>query len=243
MHDWLPDDHLAWFVLEAVGELGLFEFYADYRDDGWGRAAVDPQMMVALLLYAYANGERSSRRIEQRCREDVAFRVLTANAVPDHVTIARFRARHERARARVFTDVLRLCAEAGLVSVGLVALDGTKLRANASKRANRSYSEISTEVEGMLAEAAETDAAEESGSATCAATNCRRGYASAPRAAPDCGRPGSAWRPRSPSSTRPTRLISLNGRGSSGSAAASSVAASQSRPRPRPHRPRGPTPS
>ncbi len=159
--EWLPDDHLAWFVLEAVEEIDLSGFYANYRDDGWGRAAFDPQMMVALLLYAYAIGERSSRRIEQRCREDVAFRVITANAAPDHATIARFRARHERSLAHVFTDVLRLCAEAGLVSVGLVALDGTKLRASASKRANRGYGEISVEVERMLAEAAETDAAED----------------------------------------------------------------------------------
>ena len=125
LREWLPDDHLAWFVLEAVEEIDLSGFYADYRDDGWGRAAFDPQMMVALLLYAYAIGERSSRRIEQRCREDVAFRVITATAAPDHATIARFRARHERALTHAFTDVLRLCAEAGLVSVGLVALDGT----------------------------------------------------------------------------------------------------------------------
>jgi transposase len=161
LRDWLPEDHLAWFLIDAVAEIDLSAFLADYREDGWGRPAFDPEVMVALLLYAYAVGERSSRAIERRCREDVAFRVITANAVPDHATIARFRQRHEQALAGVFTGVLRLCAEAGLLSVGLVALDGTKLKANASKDANRSYAEVSREVERMLAEAAEADAAED----------------------------------------------------------------------------------
>src|SRR5213078_2871761 len=95
--------------IDAVEELDLDGFYAAYRGDGWGRAAFDPKMMVALLLYAYAVGERSSRQIERRSREDVAFRVITANEVPDHATIARFRARHEQALAGTFTQVLR-CA-------------------------------------------------------------------------------------------------------------------------------------
>jgi transposase len=130
--EWLPDGHLAWFVIDAVEQIDLSNFYADYRHDGWGRAAHDPAAMVALLLYAYAVGERSSRRIERRCLEDVAFRVIMTNHVPDHATIARFRARHEEAFSEVFVEVLRLCQEAGLVSVGLVALDGTKIQANAS---------------------------------------------------------------------------------------------------------------
>ena len=96
LREWLPEDHLAWFVLDAVEELDLSAFYGAYRKDGWGRAAFEPRMMVALLLYAYAVGERSSRGIERRCREDVAFRVITANQIPDHATIARFRARHEQ---------------------------------------------------------------------------------------------------------------------------------------------------
>jgi transposase len=161
VREWLPEDHLAWFVIDAVEELDLDAFYAAYRGDGWGRAAFDPKMMVALLLYAYAVGERSSRQIERRCREDVAFRVITANAVPDHATIARFRARHEQALAATFVQVLALCAKAGLVSVGVVALDGSLLAGNASPGANRSYSSIASEVERMLAEAAETDAAED----------------------------------------------------------------------------------
>jgi transposase len=161
LREWLPDDHLAWFLIDAVAEIDLSAFLADYREDGWGRPAFDPEVMVTLLLYAYAVGERSSRAIERRCREDVACRVITANAVPDHATIARFRQRHEQALGGVFSEVLRLCAEAGLLSVGLVALDGTKLKANASKDANRSYADVSREVEQMLREAAAADAAED----------------------------------------------------------------------------------
>jgi transposase len=114
---------LAWFALDAVAELDLTAFYASYRSDGWGAAAHDPEMMVALLVYAYAIGERSSRAIERRCREDVAFRVITANQVPDHATVARFRVRHEQALGDLFGQVLGLCADAGLVSVGVIALD------------------------------------------------------------------------------------------------------------------------
>ncbi|MBA3402796.1 MAG: transposase [Actinobacteria bacterium] len=161
LREWLPEDHLAWFVLDAVEEMDLAAFYGEYRADGWGRAAFDPQMMVALLLYAYALGERSSRGIERRCREDVAFRVITANQVPDHATIARFRARHELALAATFTQVLALCARAGLVSVGVVALDGSLLAGNASPRATRSYASIREQVERMLAEAAQADASDD----------------------------------------------------------------------------------
>jgi len=161
LREWLPEDHLAWFVLDAVEEIDLSAFYGAYRKDGWGRAAFEPHMMVALLLYAYAVGERSSRGIERRCREDVAFRVLTANQIPDHATIARFRARHEQALADTFSQVLALCARVGLVSVGVVALDGSLLAGNASPQATRSYASIREEVERMLAEAAEADAEED----------------------------------------------------------------------------------
>jgi len=161
LREWLPEDHLAWFVLDAVDELDLSAFYGAYREDGWGRAAFDPQMMVGLLLYAYAVGERSSRGIERRCREDVAFRVLTGNQTPDHATIARFRARHELALSDTFTQVLALCARAGLVSVGVVALDGSLLAGNASPGATRSYASIREEVERILAQAAQADAAED----------------------------------------------------------------------------------
>ena len=136
LREWLPEDHLAWFVLEAVEEMDLCEFYADYRSDGHGRAAYEPSMMVALLLYAYATSQRSSRGIEIHCRH----RVIAADRVPDHATIARFLARHEAALADLFGSVLRLCAKAGLVSTGVVAIDGTKLAANASREATSTTS-------------------------------------------------------------------------------------------------------
>src|SRR5918994_4193717 len=158
LRDWVPEDHLVWTVLGAVEEMDLAGFYADYRSDGHGRPAYDPRMMVALLLYAYAKGNRSSRGIERECQEDVAYRVICANRVPDHSTIAEFRRRHEAALAEVFTAVLWLCRRAGLVRVGVVAIDGTKVHANASRTANRSYERIAREI---LAEAAETDRRED----------------------------------------------------------------------------------
>src|SRR5919197_2600577 len=158
LREWLPEDHLAWFVIDAVAQFDLAAFYVAYRADGHGRAAHDPAMMVALLLYCYALGERSSRRIERRCVEDVATRVITANRAPDHTTIARFRQRHETALAGLFADVLALCAEAGLVRVGVIAIDGTKVHANASERATRDYEQIAREI---LAEADAVDREED----------------------------------------------------------------------------------
>jgi transposase len=158
LREWVPDDHLAWTVLDAVGEMDLGAFYRAYRADGHGRPAYEPAMMVALLLYAYARGNRSSRAIERACVEDVAFRVVAGNLVPDHSTIAEFRVRHEAALAELFTGVLGLCRRAGLVSVGVIAIDGTKVAANASREANRGYEQIAREI---LAEAAETDRRED----------------------------------------------------------------------------------
>src|ERR671929_568669 len=137
LREWLPESHLAWFVIDAVAQLDLSAFYASYRADGHGRAAHDPAMMVALLLYAYAIGERSSRAIERRCVEDVAFRVIAANRAPDHTTIARFRQRFAGPLAGLFVQGLAICQKAGMVSVGTVAVDGTKLAANAGISANR----------------------------------------------------------------------------------------------------------
>src|SRR3954454_20636300 len=133
-------------------------FYASYRADGHGRPAHDPAMMVALLLYGYAIGERSSRRLERRCVEDVAVRVITANQAPDHTTIARFRRRHETALGALFGEVLALCADAGLVRVGVIAVDGTKVAANAAPQATRDYEQIAREI---LAEADAVDADED----------------------------------------------------------------------------------
>src|SRR5919107_5355363 len=139
LREWLPEGHLAWFVIDAVAAFDLSDFYAAYRVDGHGRPAHDPAMMVALLLYGYAIGERSSRRLERRCVEDVATRVICANQAPDHTTIARFRQRHEPALAELFGEVLTLCAEVGLVRVGVIALHGTKGAANPPPQATRDY--------------------------------------------------------------------------------------------------------
>src|SRR5580704_12345994 len=154
LRDWLPGDHLAWFLLSAVEEMDLYAFYRPYNVDGVGRPAHDPQVMVALLLYAYCRGQRSSRVIERECVEDVAYRVIAANQRPDHTTIARFRKRHEAAIAGLFGEVLRLCAEAGLVGSAVIAIDGTKVHASASQHAARDYEQIAKEI---LEEAGATD--------------------------------------------------------------------------------------
>ena len=158
LRDWLPQDHLAWSILGAVEEMDLSAFYGAYRENGQGRAAYEPSMMVALLLYAYARGNRSSRGIERECQEDVAYRVLAANLVPDHSTIAEFRRRHETALAGLFGEVLALCREAGMVKVGVLAVDGTKVAANASGLANRDYEQLAREI---LEDAERVDAEED----------------------------------------------------------------------------------
>jgi transposase len=158
LRDWLPADHLAWFVIEAVGRLDLELFYSAYRLDGHGRAAYDQSMMVGLVLYAYSTNVRSSRAVERHCREDIAYRVITGNHVPDHVTIARFVRRHQQLLAELFTSVLALCAKAGLVKSGVVAVDGTKLSASASSDSNVDYDQLAKEI---IAEAIATDAVED----------------------------------------------------------------------------------
>jgi len=158
LREWLPEGHLAWFVLDAVEQMDLSAFYGDYRLDGHGRPAHEPAMMVALLLYGYAKGQRSSRVIERACVEDIAYRVIAANQVPDHTTIARFRQRHETALAGLFGDVLGMCAQVGLAKVGLIAIDGTKVQANASRHSNRDYEQIAREI---LAEADAVDREED----------------------------------------------------------------------------------
>src|SRR5215467_14739684 len=157
MREWLPEDDLVFVVLDAVGTLDLGEFRRRYRADGHGRAAFDPEMMVALLLYGYCQGERSSRVIEKRCGRDVAYRVITGGLHPDHATIARFRARHEVALGGLFSQVLRLLAAEGMVSLGTLSLDGAKLARNAAQRANKTLPQI----EKVLVEAAVADAAED----------------------------------------------------------------------------------
>lgn len=156
--DWLPEDHFAFFIVDVVAELDLSQFYAAYRRDGRGGALYDPALVVAILLYAYSIGERSSRRIERRLHEDVGFRVVAANATPDHATLARFRRRHCEAIEGLFGQVLGLCVKAGMVDAGLVAIDGTKMKADASFFANRTREQLAKEI---LAEAEHVDSAED----------------------------------------------------------------------------------
>jgi len=112
--DWLGQDHLAWFVLDAVEQIDLKQFYKKYRSDGVGNSAFNPSVMVGLLIYSYCTGERSSRRIEKYWQTDVAYKVITANQSPDHSTISRFRKDNESYLKKLFLEILRLCAEAGL---------------------------------------------------------------------------------------------------------------------------------
>jgi transposase len=158
LRDWLPEDDLAWCVIDAVREMDLSTFYAAYRRDGHGRPAYNPAMMVALVLYAFATQQRSSRAIERHCRRDIAYRVIASNRVPDHATIARFIDRHEAALSELFGQILALCAKAGLVKVGVVAIDGTKVKANASPESNCDYEQLAREI---VAEARATDEAED----------------------------------------------------------------------------------
>jgi transposase len=161
IREWLPADHLAWFVRDVVDQLDLGPFLKAYRADGHGRAAYQPRMLLAVLLYGYCTGIRSSRQIERRCHEDIAFRILAGNTTPDHVTIARFRVRHEQALAGLLIQSLQLCAAAGLVRLGLVALDGTKVEANAAAAANRTHAHLQAQVAELLQQAAAIDQAED----------------------------------------------------------------------------------
>ena len=140
MRRWLPEGHLAYFVLELVEQLDLSQFYAVHEaKDTRGRAGYHPAMLVAVLIYAYCTGRRSSRSIERASYEDVALRVLSGDHHPDHDSIAAFRKQHLEALAALFLQVLRLCQKAGLVKLGHIAIDGTKLKANASKHKAMSY--------------------------------------------------------------------------------------------------------
>lgn len=155
MTDWLGADHVVWFLIEVVAQMDLTTLYerAGLRRDGQrprntaGRAAYDPEMLLTLLIYGYACGERSSRQIERLCHTDVAFRLICADDIPDHTVIARFRQAHAGAFAELFAQVLLLCREAGLVKLCTVAIDGSKIAGNASKQANRSEEWLRTETE------------------------------------------------------------------------------------------------
>jgi len=168
LREWLPSDHLANFISDVVDELDLSEIINAYDNSQGGQAPFHPALMVKLMLYAYCVGVPSSRRIEKSTYEVIPFRVLSANQHPDHDTIAEFRKRHLVALSRIFLQVLRLCQKAGLVKLGHVALDGTKVKANASKHKAMSYEhmqkktdELEAEIARLLAEAEAVDAAED----------------------------------------------------------------------------------
>jgi transposase len=166
--DWLPEDHLARFVSELVEEvLDLEPFLASYTV-ARGFPPYDPRLMLKLLIYGYVTGVRSSRAIERRCHDDVAFRFLAANTAPDYRSIARFRRRHLSALKALFLQALGLCTRAGMVRLGRVALDGTKVRANASRRKSMSYKRMNEreaglqrEIDDMMRQAEATDTAED----------------------------------------------------------------------------------
>jgi transposase len=156
---WVPQHHVVRFIWDCVGQIDMFSFYNAYGKEG--RPPYDPAMMLAVLIYAYCEGIRSSRKIAKACAEHLPFRWLTGNTVPDHCAIARFRSRHEQAIEKIFVEVLRLCHEAGLVNLGKIFLDGTKLKANASLEANRRLEQIQEEVAQILEEAKKVDEEED----------------------------------------------------------------------------------
>ncbi|HEX6267182.1 MAG TPA: IS1182 family transposase [Burkholderiales bacterium] len=169
LRDWLPEGHLALFILDVVAELDLSKIYAVHDSrDARGRAGYHPAMMVALLVYAYCTGQPSSRRIERATYEDVAFRVISGDQHPDHDSIAVFRKEHLDALAGQFLQVLELCQKAGLVKLGHIAIDGTKIQANASKHKAMSYErmgdaekKLEDEIQKLLAQAQRVDAEED----------------------------------------------------------------------------------
>jgi transposase len=161
MSEWLPPDHLAWFVLDVVDGLDTTGLEQCRRVGGAGAAGYHPRMLLGLLVYAYCCGVRSSRQIERLCTTDVAFRVLCAQDVPDHCTIARLRSDCQDAFEDLFKQVLLIAARAGLARFGTVAIDGTKIPANASIDANRGQQWLEQQVRDMVADAKAVDAAED----------------------------------------------------------------------------------
>jgi len=168
LRDWLPEGHLAYFVSEVVDDMDLSELFAYYEREERGQPPYHPRMMTKVLLYGYCRGVRSSRKIARRLEEDVAFRVLAANNQPDFRTISDFRKIHLEFLKGLFVEVLKLCQQVGLVKLGYVALDGTKVKANASKHKAMSYGrmceaekELEEEVSGLLAEAGRIDQEED----------------------------------------------------------------------------------
>jgi transposase len=157
MRDWVPQDDIVHLVLDAVSLMDLSQYEEVRRVGGVGQAPFAPSMLLALLIHAHSHGVKSSRAIERLCRRDAGYRSIVCEHVPDHTVIARFRRRHIERLQAVFATVLRMCRDAGLIRLGLVVLDGTKVKANASLDANRSAATIDEQVRRMLAEAESTD--------------------------------------------------------------------------------------
>jgi transposase/IS5 family transposase len=168
LSEWLPENHLAYFVSEIVDRLDLQKFYARYGGDGRRNQPYDPAMLVKILVYGYATGVFSSRKIARKLFEDVAFRMLGAGNFPSHRTICDFRLQHLPELKELFVQVGRLARELGLVKLGTIALDGTKIKANASKHKAMSYGrmkeqeqKLKQEIEALLERARSTDAQED----------------------------------------------------------------------------------
>jgi transposase len=161
MRDWLPGDDIVHLILDAVSLVDLSAFEAVHKLGGAGQAPFAPSMLLSVLIYAYSHGVRSSRAIERLCGRDAGYRFIVGEHVPDHTVIARFRRRHVDKLEAVFVRVLEMCRDAGLIRLGLVVLDGTKVKANASLEANRSATTIDEQVSGMVAEADSADQRED----------------------------------------------------------------------------------
>ena len=206
MRDWLAEGHLAHHVSDLVDGLDLTAFYAPYEGDGRRKSPYEPRMMVKVMIYGYATGVFSSRGLARKLEEDVAFRVLAAGNFPSHRTICEFRRRHLADFKALFVEVVRLARETGVANFGKLSIDGTKVRANASKRKAMSYGRmleeerrLESEIEALLSRARETDAAEDgvSGRRIAAMSTHAAGRIGWRR-----GRPGRDWRP---GNGRPTR--------------------------------------
>jgi len=161
IRDWLPQDHLVWFVTEIVSRLDPGPFYSRYNPEGDGRPAYHPAMMTALYFYSYCSGERSSRRIERLCMESVPYRVVSGGLQPDHTTISRFRKKFASELSALFLQIITLCRKAGLCTLNTVSLDGTKIGANASLSANRNEAGLRKEIRNYFREADDADARED----------------------------------------------------------------------------------
>jgi transposase len=176
MRDWLPEDHLVWFLLEVIEQLDTRRLHARSKRGGTGREGYQPEMLLGLWIYASARGIQSSREIERACSEDVAFRVLCGQDVPDHTVLARFRQRHQDAMADLFAQVLALCVGQGLGRFGVIAIDGTKIRANASISRTVTLDRLRKLAAAELEKAAVTDAAEDAADEPAAGDDVPPGF-------------------------------------------------------------------